>query len=240
MSFRWPLGLSLVLLFGVPRFVLVLWANAHADYRWVSVIFVLMGVSPFVLLTSKGRARIGMKKTKDFTGLLSGFLAGGALAGLTYLLGEGLYGDTIQNWYVYIARSYALPDGLGNGTDKLIVFLIFALVAMTFSPIGEELLYRGLIYGSLATVLTGKQASRADSAAFALTHLSAFWGRLLPGQLAFFFLAGFTLGRSHVRGGAVIRLGEAQNGFALGRRAGARRFQPGNGIRYFLLDQIRC
>ena len=45
---------------------------------------------------------------------------------------------------------------------------------MTFSPIGEELFYRGLVHGSFVKILGEQKASVADSMAFALTHLAHF------------------------------------------------------------------
>jgi membrane protease YdiL (CAAX protease family) len=45
---------------------------------------------------------------------------------------------------------------------------------MTFSPIGEELFYRGIVHGSFAVNFGEQKASLADSSAFALTHLAHF------------------------------------------------------------------
>lgn len=45
---------------------------------------------------------------------------------------------------------------------------------MIFSPIGEELFFRGIVHGSFAASVSDKKASLIDSAAFAITHISHF------------------------------------------------------------------
>ena len=45
---------------------------------------------------------------------------------------------------------------------------------MLFSPIGEELLYRGLAHESFASRFGNRGAALIDAAAFALTHLAHF------------------------------------------------------------------
>ena len=45
---------------------------------------------------------------------------------------------------------------------------------MTFSPIGEELFFRGIVHASFAKSIGEKKASIVDSSAFAMTHISHF------------------------------------------------------------------
>jgi len=45
---------------------------------------------------------------------------------------------------------------------------------MIFSPIGEELFFRGIVHSSFAASVGERKASYIDSAAFALTHISHF------------------------------------------------------------------
>jgi hypothetical protein len=59
---------------------------------------------------------------------------------------------------------------------------------MTFSPIGEELFYRGIVHGSFAKELGERKASIIDSLAFALTHLAHFGIIYLSGNWHFLFL----------------------------------------------------
>ncbi len=59
---------------------------------------------------------------------------------------------------------------------------------MTFSPIGEELFYRGIVHGSFVPQLGEQKASIADSLAFALTHLAHFGIVYTAGSWNFLFL----------------------------------------------------
>ena len=54
------------------------------------------------------------------------------------------------------------------------MFAIMAITGMTFSPIGEELFFRGIVHSSFAKSIGEKKASIVDSSAFALTHISHF------------------------------------------------------------------
>lgn len=45
---------------------------------------------------------------------------------------------------------------------------------MTFSPVGEEVFYRGIVHACLVPRVGATWASLLDSAAFALVHLAHF------------------------------------------------------------------
>ena len=77
LSFDWKLGLALIFIFGVPRFFAVLNASKTGDYRFTSIIFVVMWILPFLLLTKQGRAEIGIKKPNNYNTILLGFVLGG-------------------------------------------------------------------------------------------------------------------------------------------------------------------
>ena len=49
-----------------------------------------------------------------------------------------------------------------------------ALTGMVFSPVGEELFFRGIVHSSFAKSIGDKKASVVDSLAFSLTHISHF------------------------------------------------------------------
>jgi len=102
------------------------------------------------------------------------FTLGALTCVAVYFLGIWLYGNTLSNWLVYIAKSYqgSLPPDFE--ASKQLYFIIFAIISVTFSPIGEELLYRGLIHESFVKRMGEQKASIVDSAAFAITHLAHF------------------------------------------------------------------
>ncbi len=174
-KFNWQFGLALILLFGIPRFFIVLQANATGNYNFTSLIFLIMWITPFVLLTKQGRRTMGMKKPKNYIWLIYSFFFGIIICTLVYLIGSWLYQSSIDNWFVYISNSYSsIPTDALEGSNRNSYFIIFAVIGMTFSPIGEELLYRGLIHQSLVSRFGNNKASIIDSLAFAITHLAHF------------------------------------------------------------------
>jgi membrane protease YdiL (CAAX protease family) len=78
------------------------------------------------------------------------------------------FGLEISNPFVYIA-SLAATDNA-----SMAYFLIYMIIIMTFSPIGEELFYRGVVHQAFRERYGERNASMIDSAAFALTHLAHF------------------------------------------------------------------
>ena len=172
-SFDWKFGLFLILIICIPRFILVLEANSSGNYSSIGAIMVFSALCPFIFLTNYGRKKIGLTKPKRYSGLLLAFLAGLIVSLLLYYIGHSLYGNTYENWYTYIGRSYKIPVGI-KLHDKAILFAVVALTGMLFSPIGEELFFRGIVHSSFARSIGDKKASIVDSSAFALTHLSHF------------------------------------------------------------------
>ncbi len=59
---------------------------------------------------------------------------------------------------------------------------------MTFSPIGEELFFRGIVHSSFAESMDEKKASLIDSSAFALVHISHFGLVFTNQQWKFLFI----------------------------------------------------
>lgn len=185
---NWQFGLVLILIFGIPRFVLVLQANQTGNYSTASIIFVLMAITPFILLSKGGRVKIGIKKPVNYLWLIYSFGLGILGGIILFVLGKLLYDYSISNWLVYISRSYTLPPEALKESNKPIYFVIFAIVGMTFSPIGEEFLYRGLIHQSFVPKFGENAASYIDSLAFALVHLAHFGIVFSDGKWQFLFI----------------------------------------------------
>jgi membrane protease YdiL (CAAX protease family) len=170
----WLFGILLILLFGIPRFIMVLQTNLDGNFSSISILFILMAISPFVFLRRDGRKSIGMLKPRSLMWLFLSFLLGILGATLLYFLGKLLFNGTISNWFVSISQTYLLQTGDITPENKLVYFIIFAIIGMTFSPIGEEILYRGIIHRSFSISLGGKKASVVDNTAFGVTHLAHF------------------------------------------------------------------
>ena len=171
--FNWKFGLFLIVLVCIPRFILVLNANASQNYSYIGLIMVVSAVVPFIFLNKYGLKSIGIKWPGKYRWLLIALAAGLSFSILLYLAGQGLYGSTYENWYNYIGRSYNIPPGISQH-DRAVLFAVTAGIAMTVSPVGEELFFRGIVHTSFAVSLGDKKASLADASAFALTHVSHF------------------------------------------------------------------
>jgi membrane protease YdiL (CAAX protease family) len=172
-KFDWKFGLFLILIICIPRFILVLHANETASYGYISLIMVISTIAPFLFLNKFGRNKIGIKKPTNYRWLIIAFIIGIACSILLYFLGETLYGNSYENWYYYIGKSYNIPTEIDQ-QSKLAMFGVMALTGMTFSPIGEELFFRGIVHSSFANSVGNKRASIIDSSAFAIVHISHF------------------------------------------------------------------
>ena len=124
---------------------------------------------PWILLSPHGRYQMGLKAPTDaayFAAALGVGVAGGALC---FALGFLLYGSSAENWFVSVARSYqAQPT---PGFSILQLHLTFTIVACLFSPLGEELFFRGFLQKVLEQRLSVRASTHAQAGLFALVHL---------------------------------------------------------------------
>lgn len=171
--FNWKFGLFLILAVCIPRFILVLNANKTGNYSSIGLIMTISAITPFIFLSKYGLKEIGLTKTRKYNWLAIAFVLGLFASIFLYLLGQTLYGNSYENWYEYIGKSYKIPTII-SPNNKMILFAIMAFTGMTFSPIGEELFFRGIVHSSFAKSFGEKKASIVDSSAFALTHISHF------------------------------------------------------------------
>ena len=187
LSPNWQSGLLLVLLWSTPRFGLVLWANQTGSYQYVSLIFLSMWIAPFILLSRGGREAIGIQRPKNYGWLFAGLVAGVVSCALMFGLSQQAYGLTESNWLYYISGTYSNLPAEMDANTRLTFFLIFAGIGMTFSPIGEELFYRGLVHENFRFSFGQRTASLLDSLAFSLVHLAHFGLVYRAGSWKFLF-----------------------------------------------------
>ncbi|MEK6476918.1 CPBP family intramembrane glutamic endopeptidase [Catalinimonas sp. 4WD22] len=183
----WATAIVLLLVLSTVRFILVLQANVDGSYQHISYFFMLLIVLPFVLLNTPGWKKIGINKVQRWKGIGWGIVFGIVSCALLFGLMYWFYGNTDYNAFNYIARTYhGLPDSMDN-QSRLMYFTIFAGISMFFSPLGEELFYRGIIHENLAVEVDHNNASIIDSLAFSLVHLSHFGVVYLNAEWRFLF-----------------------------------------------------
>lgn len=174
LQFSWQLGIVLVLFFGIPRFIWVLQSYVTGNNTGVSAIFICMALLPFLLLTRQGRKQIGLNPPQHGRWMVNSLLLGIVASAAVYELGVLLYEVSVNNWYVYFAQNFISKTGNLTHDNRFMFFLIFAAIGMTFSPIGEEFLFRGVIHRCFHTQSGETLASVYDSVAFGLVHLAHF------------------------------------------------------------------
>lgn len=219
-------GVLLLVLFTTVRVVLVLQANVTGSYQVTGGIFVVMALLPLLVLTKEGRRRIGLVKPTRWRWVPVALIAGIGCAAAVFALGSAIYGMGNENPFVYISRSYAAVPGDLGVQSRLIFFVIFAVIGMTFSPLGEEFFYRGLVHESFATSWGNRAAALVEAGAFAVAHLAHFgivylaaaWGFLpLPALmwLASMFLSALVFYGFRVLTGSLLGAVLAHAGFNL-------------------------
>ena len=149
-----------------------------------------MALTPFIFLNREARRKIGFVKGNSGKHYFTGIVAGAALALLCYGLGLLLFGQSSDNWFVSIKNSYLRTTDTTTMTVQQL-FIMFTIPAIIFSPIGEEIFFRGFLQESLATKFSYRNAMIIDSLFFALIHL--FHHGIvndLSGQIHFYPLSG--------------------------------------------------
>lgn len=164
----WILVAGLAVLLAIPRFVLILSGN----YNAIILIFILMWLTPFLLLSSEGRKQIGLIKPTRPRWLLWGFLLGMGSAIILYLIGYFIYGNTTDHWYTSVMNTFNRGTIIQDIRPNYLFFLLFALPTMIFSPIGEEFFFRGIMQEAFAEKWRTKTSTLVEAAFFGITHLA--------------------------------------------------------------------
>ena len=136
----------------------------------VMVGFLIMCFLPLIFFSRSGRRAMGIRRPSDRRWYLWAPLLGMAATALVGVLGLLLFGNGADNWFVSVRGTYLRdPAVLSLGTG--VVFLIFTVPAMIFSPIGEELLFRGMTHEAARERWGTRVATAINAAAFGAVHI---------------------------------------------------------------------
>jgi len=171
-SLNWTLGIGLIVMFSSARFFTVMYGVQTGDNKYLSILFVTMILLPFLLLNKEGRFYAKIKSPISILSLLKSCLIGGLICYIIFLIGQFLYGNGSLHWFTYIGDTYPLNFESLTSSDKTIYFIVFLMIGISFSPFGEELLYRGLIHTSFLKRFGEHGAAVIDSLAFGFVHLA--------------------------------------------------------------------
>ncbi len=132
--------------------------------------FVLMVAMPWVLMTAEGRRQIGLTWPPRGKWFILAMIFGALSAVACFALGYAMFGGSTDNWFVSIANNYrGIMDTSNFSVAKLHLF--FTLPALLFSPIGEEIFFRGLLQRALEERFSVAASTLAECAAFGVVHL---------------------------------------------------------------------
>lgn len=158
--------------------------------RWMLPLgFCLMAATPWLLLDRDGRRRIGLARATQGRFYLVGIAAGALAALASGALGLLLFGAGPDNWYVSVATNYrAMMDT--RAFSMLVLQLVFTTPALLFSPIGEEIFFRGVLQGALAQRWGVAIATAVECLLFGLVHLCHHGVARVGGAVAWLPLSG--------------------------------------------------
>ncbi len=132
--------------------------------------FCLMMATPWLLLDRAGRLEIGLRRSASARIYPLAIGAGTLAATLCFGLGVALFGAGQDNWFASVAANYRgiMPTA---GWSELQLHLAFTLPALLFSPIGEEIFFRGVLQRALERRWSARASTVAECGLFAVVHL---------------------------------------------------------------------
>jgi len=137
---------------------------------WLMIGFFSMWFLPGIFFSRAGRRAMGLKQADRPGWLLWGPLLGATSACLVFALGFWLYGRSELNWFVAIGNQF-LAGSEALGLPQAALMVVYTVPAILFSPVGEELFFRGMIHESVGERWGERLATLANGLAFGTIHL---------------------------------------------------------------------
>jgi membrane protease YdiL (CAAX protease family) len=130
---------------------------------------IAMAALPWVVLSRMGRRQIGLRRPRHLAWLPLSLALGALAASACFWFGFVLYGAGPEHWFVSIAGSFRQQPT--PGFTLLQLHLMFTIIAVLFSPIGEEIFFRGFLQKVLEDRHGRTRATIMEASLFALVHL---------------------------------------------------------------------
>jgi len=139
---------------------------------WRPLFFIhclFMIATPWLLLSREGRQAAGIRRGGSPAMYAAALVFGVTAASLCHLIGYGLFGTGVDNWYVSVANSFRAQPTPGLSTMQL--YLIFTIPGILFSPFGEEIFFRGVLQRSLEGRFSTRTSTLIEAGWFGAAHL---------------------------------------------------------------------
>lgn len=131
-------GIVLLTVTALLRILIVLGANATGSYLAGQCVLRRAHRLAMDRIHQARSTAVGFTQPKGGKAVVLAIGAGAAVCVATFALMTALFGHSIANPFVYIASSYAaIPQPLTDA-DRMIYFLIFAVINATFSPLAKR------------------------------------------------------------------------------------------------------
>jgi membrane protease YdiL (CAAX protease family) len=167
-AYLWQIAVALAVAFAAMRAAGVL---GPRGLRFLLPLgFTLMALAPFLLLDAAARREAGLRWAATPRSWLVAAVAGSAASLACFALGYAVFGTSGDNWFVTIANNYRQTmDTTGWPVARL--HLVFTIPALIFSPIGEEIFFRGYLQYALEQRFGVRASTTTECAAFGLVHV---------------------------------------------------------------------
>ena len=130
---------------------------------------IAMAALPWLVLSRAGRRQVGLQRPRQLRWLPLGLVLGLLAATACFWFNFSLYGAGPDHPFVSVARSFRQQPT--PGFSLLQLHLMFTIVAILFSPVGEEIFFRGFLQRVLEDRHGRSRATVMQAALFALVHL---------------------------------------------------------------------
>ncbi len=165
---EWILCIVLYLLFFIIR---GLGSLGPESIRIIILVgFVMMWPLPFIFYSRNNWKLLGLKKINKPWWILWGFLLGVGGAFIVYLIGWSIFGNTNDHWYISLLNQVISEENRAYMSNA-VLFPIVTFPAIIFSPIGEELFFRGMIHEAFKKPEKIWLGGIVNSIAFGLIHI---------------------------------------------------------------------
>lgn len=132
--------------------------------------FTVMALMPWLLMNAEGRRQIGLRRPVRASAYLPAVGLGVIASVACFAAGAMLFGRGSENWFVSIANNYrGILDTTGMPLWQL--HAMFTLPALMFTPVAEELFFRGVLQRTLEQHLPARASTAVECGAFAVVHL---------------------------------------------------------------------
>lgn len=132
--------------------------------------FVLMAALPWLMLPPEGRRQIGLQRSRSVAWYAVALCAGVAAALACGLIFSAAFGAGPEHAYRTIGAYYQRRMDT-SGFTLVQLHLTFTLPALVFSPVGEEIFFRGLLQRALQDRMRPALATLCETGLFATVHL---------------------------------------------------------------------